>query len=179
MKYNPLQIPKTSHQGSERAASHVFHSTIPWELALNKESIKLERAKSHPVGKKAAKRGRTKTSIGYTCCCHKDKAELAVGIKCPKMGSAVTIAGQGQYWVKRKTRIRPQRDQSQSNPQSSTRTPGYISTRDYYSATHSGKLVMDAAIMETVGRFLNKLKLEPPHHPATALLGISPKEKEY
>ena len=40
------------------------------------------------------------------------KTELAIGIKWPQLGSAVTIAEQGQHRVQRKTRIQPQRDQS-------------------------------------------------------------------
>ena len=41
VKYNPLQSPKNSHQASERAASHAFHSFVPWEYALIKGSMKL------------------------------------------------------------------------------------------------------------------------------------------
>ena len=40
-KYNPLQSHKNSRQTSERAASHAFHSFVPWEYALNKGSMKL------------------------------------------------------------------------------------------------------------------------------------------
>lgn len=78
VKYNPSQIPKNSQQASEKAASHVFHRIVPQELALNEESIKLERTKSHSFGKEAAERGRTKTPISYTCCFNEHEAELTV-----------------------------------------------------------------------------------------------------
>lgn len=84
----------TKHQkGQPRMRS----TAVPRELALNKGGIKLERAKSHPVGKKATERERTKTPTGCTRFSKEDEAELAVGIKCPQMGSAVTVAEQGQY----------------------------------------------------------------------------------
>lgn len=64
---------------------------------MNEESIKLERAKSHPVGKKAAERGRTPVPIGYVGCSNEKEAELAVGKKCPNLRSAITTTEQGQY----------------------------------------------------------------------------------